>query len=552
MLNTKNPSINEGDLSSSEGGNEVELKIQNSEMTTQHPFTPVNDETEEGLIGDTSLDLEAPHSKVFVIDERLSFNKTNAIKKGVLLSVITIVALILYLVPIMTETPTAHRCLALLIWTALLWTTEVVPIYITSLCVPVLVVVLQILPPAAGQEYSAKTAATAVMGQMFGEPVLLALGAFTMSAALTKYQLSLRLAMWFMSLVPNRPPIIMLSLMFLGLFLSMWISNVASPVVVIAIIQPSLAALPDEHRDYAKAVYLGIAFACNIGGMTTPIASPQNIVAIVQVLQNDAPGWGTWLGFAIPFSVICVFVSWSFLWFMYRPKLNHLELVFPREGLMPITIWHIIVLIVSVLTVILWALESEIIGLFGGNGMPSLIPVVIFFAFGFLTKKDLKENLPWDVLLLLAGGLVLGYSILQSQLLDVIANSLANVVSHLSIWVVLLSFASLTWLFGNFVSHTVAAEIILPVVYAVGSALYTSTNVDHRALLVCGAVILDSGAMGLPVSSFPNVQAFAVLDSAGKQYLTTRDFIVNGFSIGLIEVGLLMSVGYGLLLVMHL
>lgn len=254
----------------------------------------------------------------------------------------------------------------------------------------------------------------------------------------------------------------------------------------------------------------------------------------------------------MPFSIVCVLASWAVIWFINRPKLNHLELVFPSDGLMPFTVWHVIVLVVSIITVLLWALENEIIGLFGGNGMPSLIPVIIFFAFGFLTKKDLKESLPWDVLLLLAGGLVLGYSITQSQLLDVIATSLGSVVSKLSIWVVLLSFSFLTWLFGNFVSHTVAAEIILPVVYAVGSSLAETTGVDHRVLLVCGAVILDSGAMGLPVSSFPNVQAFAVVDSSGKQYLTTRDFIINGFTVGLIEVCLLMSLGYGLLLGLHL
>lgn len=115
------------------------------------------------------------------------------LKKGGGLLATTVVAGIIWGIPIIDSNPTAHRCLALLIWVSVLWTTELLPIWVTSLCIPVLVVVMQIIPPAPGVAYSAKTAAATVMGEMVGEAVLLAFAAFTMSLAFTKYQLSQRL-----------------------------------------------------------------------------------------------------------------------------------------------------------------------------------------------------------------------------------------------------------------------------------------------------------------------------------------------------------------------
>jgi di/tricarboxylate transporter len=99
----------------------------------------------------------------------------------------------------------------------------------------------------------------------------------------------------------------------------------------------------------------------------------------------------------------------------------------------------------------------------------------------------------------------------------------------------------------------VAAEIILPVVYSVGVAISTNNHTaSHATLLVLGAVLIDSGACSLPVSSFPNVQAFAVVDPQGKQYLGTLDFIKSGIIVGILEIALLMSVGFGLLVVLSL
>jgi di/tricarboxylate transporter len=111
-----------------------------------------------------------------------------------------------------------------------------------------------------------------------------------------------------------------------------------------------------------------------------------------------------------------------------------------------------------------------------------------------------------------------------------------------------LTFAGFIWLFGNFISHTVAALIVLPVIANVGCKLGSGNcEAGHFRLLIIGAVLMDSGAMGLPVTSFPNAQAFSLQDPEGKRYLSPLDFIKTGFILGIIELILLMTIGFELL-----
>lgn len=133
------------------------------------------------------------------------------------------------------EAPAARRALALFLFVAVLWATEAIPIYVTSMLIPILVVVMRILVDSKGVPLEAPDAADVthflhqiliflkrVMGSLFSGTVMVALGAFTMSLALSKWNLSYRLAAFILRRVGKRPSIVMLTIMFLGLFLSMW------------------------------------------------------------------------------------------------------------------------------------------------------------------------------------------------------------------------------------------------------------------------------------------------------------------------------------------
>lgn len=133
----------------------------------------------------------------------------------------------------------AKRSLALTLFVITLWVTEVIPIWATALMIPILVVWGKTVESA-----SASSLADYVYEYIFSNTVFLALGAFTMSAALTKYQLSDRLAHMILSRVGRKPWVICLTVMFVGLFLCMFVSNVAAPTVCLSVIRPILNDLP--------------------------------------------------------------------------------------------------------------------------------------------------------------------------------------------------------------------------------------------------------------------------------------------------------------------
>lgn len=452
-------------------------------------------------------------------------------------------AVTISLVNIFPDRPAAGRALAIFTLASLLWASEALPLYATSLLLPILIVVLRVMCDADYNPLGAKEAAAQVMGVLFSGTVLVAFGAFTMSAAFSKYNLSYRLATIVLSRVGKKPHIVMLALMFLGLFLSMWMNNVASPVVVVSVIAPMLQEFHAGDR-YTKALLLGIAYSNNIGGMTTPISSPQNLIAYdVIVAAGKDISWGKWLAVSMPISIMCTLVVWIYLWLFFRPDVEEVDPV-PERVLEPFSLIHVFVLIVCGGTIVLWAIGSQIESFVGSPGITALVPVVLFFGFHLLDKADFKD-LPWDILMLLAGGLALGGAIKSSGLLDVMARSLASAVDSQGLWVITLAFTCFIWLFSNFISHTVAAIIILPVIADVGSRVGGG---EYVALLVISGVLIDSGAMALPVSSFPNAQVYSLRDKREDQFVTAADFVKTGFILGILEIILLMGIGYFLLL----
>merc|ERR1711939_1136784 len=200
--------------------------------------------------------------------------------------------LVLLLVPIMKKTE-QQNCLAMLVFVSLLWATEVIPLFVTSLLVPFLVVVLRIMrsEDKPYHRLDSKAATKAVFAAMWTPVIMLLLGGFTIAAALSKYHIAKMMATFVLSKAGTKARTVLVTNMFVGMFLSMWISNVAAPVLCFSIIQPILRNLPADSN-MSKALILGIALASNIGGMASPIASPQNIVA----LQNmkPSPSWGVW------------------------------------------------------------------------------------------------------------------------------------------------------------------------------------------------------------------------------------------------------------------
>jgi len=190
----------------------------------------------------------------------------------------------------------------------------------------------------------------------------------------------------------------------------------------------------------------------------------------------------------------------------------------------------------------LWCLEHQFEDFWGEMGIIAIIPMIAFFGTGILTKEDFN-NFLWTVIILAMGGIALGKSVQSSGLLATIAEHIKSLVTGMTLFEIFFIFSCLVLVIATFVSHTVAALILLPIVREVVESL----EEPHPRLLVMGAALMCSVAMGLPVSGFPNMNAIMLEDEVGVRYLGVGDFLWNGIPASVLAMGVVATIGYGLM-----
>lgn len=212
--------------------------------------------------------------------------------------------------------------------------------------------------------------------------------------------------------------------------------------------------------------------------------------------MEPSPGWGIWFAGALPCGIITVFTTWVLILLYFRPDRDtpHLNVI-KSQGFSRPTRAQTWVCIVCLSTIALWCAETSMNEFWGDNGVIAAIPFVLLFATNMLNKNDLN-NFLWSVVTLAQGGMALGFAVESSGLLDIIGHRIATNVDHLSDLAIIFVFGFLVLVFATFVSHTVAALIILPIVKQVGENL----PIPHPNLLVMVTALVCSVAMGLPVS----------------------------------------------------
>ncbi|GME49429.1 Sodium/sulfate symporter [Neofusicoccum parvum] len=416
--------------------------------------------------------------------------------------------LVLLLLPIMKE-PEQQNCLALVVFVSLLWATEAIPLFVTSLLVPFLVVVLRVVRTDSKphDRLESKAAAGYIFAAMWTPVIMLLLGGFTIAAALSKYNIAKMMATLVLSKAGTRPRTVLLTSMFVAMFASMWISNVAAPVLCFSIIQPILRNLPADS-DMSKALLLGIALSSNIGGAASPIASPQNLIALQNM--SPQPGWGVWFFIALPICIISILMIWVLLLVTFKPG-RGTTIVPIRRMRDKFTGIQWFISVVTIVTIALWCVTHQLEPIFGDMGVVAIIPIVLFFGTGILTKEDFN-NFLWTIIILAAGGLALGKAVNSSGLLHTIATGITQGVEGMSLYGVLVVFAGLILVVATFISHTVAALIVLPLVKEVGQA----------------AIMMEN--------------------ETGQRYLQVKHFITRGVPASILTFVVVITVGYGLML----
>lgn len=408
--------------------------------------------------------------------------------------------------------------LTILLFAALFWITEAVPLFVTSFLILALNIVW-LLPNLSGSSGATKED---FLAPFFSDIILLFLGGFVLSGALHKFRFDERLARWIIAKAGKSIPRLMFAVMLITALLSMWLSNTATAAMMLTLCLPIIGTLEAEDR-YRKALTLAIPFSANLGGLGTPIGSPPNAIALQYMMQEgDAPSFVTWMMAGVPGVAVMLVVAWGVLMLLYRGTATSVKLA-PSTYSGGRSLQYYLVLIVMAVTLFGW-LTSGWHGL--SSGTVALLPVIVFFGAGILTVTDLRE-LNWDVLLLMGGGLCLG----QTLALSGLANWLIGIlpIDGVDLFGLMVIFATSACLMSSVMSNTATANLIMPIIVGM--------NMDQASPLLLGTAFACTMAMPLPISTPPNAIAF----SSGQ--INVKDMLLGGAIITFLGLVLAMTTG---------
>ncbi|PPQ83985.1 hypothetical protein CVT25_000531, partial [Psilocybe cyanescens] len=463
----------------------------------------------------------------------------------------------------------ANRCLAILSFCTVLWATEAIPLFVTSMFVPLLLVLLRVIRDVDGVQLPPPDATKYVFSIMFSPTIMLLIGGFTISSALSKTNIDRVLITRVLSLAGTRPSTVLLTFMGVSCFASMWIrytlflrsgifhcpqflchetdnvgyshSNVAAPTLCFTLIRPILRTLPPKSA-FGPCLILAIALAANVGGQSSPISSPQNLIALDAM--DPKVDWATWFAVALPVSAVSILLIWWLLLLSYKPARSpdgdgYIEIKAIRPTKEPFTLKQYWVTFVCLFTIALWCVAHKIEEFVGDMGVIAIIPVVAFFSTGVL-KKDDFDNFMWTIVFLAMGGIALGKGVMSSGLLDIMDVIIRDLVDGLSLYKVVLLLSPIVLIISTFISHTIASVLLVPIAKTVGQNLPG----DQSNLLIFITGLICSTGMGMPVSGFPNQTAATQEDEMGELYLTNIDFLKNGVPASIIATFVVSSLGF--------
>jgi sodium-dependent dicarboxylate transporter 2/3/5 len=426
------------------------------------------------------------------------------------------------------------------------WVTEALPLAATAL-VPL------ILFPLLG------VATTREAASPYADPLIfLFLGGFVLGLGLQRWNLHRRIALTIISWVGTEPARLVGGFMLATAFLSMWVSNTATAVMMLPVALSVIALVERDRkqdgqgagrRNFAVSLLLGVAYGASIGGLATLIGTPPNalLAAYMSRTYQVEIGFAQWMVVGVPLVVVMLGVTWLLL----------TKIVFPTpagaiKGAMsavggeianlgPMTRPEKLVGTVFVVTAATWILRPLLSDFIPGidDTVVAMAAAVVLFLIpsgsergGFLMDWDTARKLPWGVLLLFGGGLSLASGISDSGL----AEWLGEMLGLLSAWPVILVMlvATLAVIFlTELTSNTATAAAFLPLVGSVAVGI----GMDPFMLTVPVALAASCAFM-LPVATPPNAIVY------GSGNLTVADMAKAGLYLNLISTVLITGLTY--------
>ncbi|KXI23438.1 SLC13 family permease [Photobacterium sanguinicancri] len=429
-------------------------------------------------------------------------------------------------IPIDDLTLVQHRLLAIFALAALLWVLEPVPVFATS----ILIIALELIMisdkglhlfrvPPAGHDMGEMMKYTDIFGAFSSPIIILFMGGFALAIAASKYELDNNLARVLLKPFGKQPKFIMLGLMLITAVFSMFMSNTATTVMMLALLAPIVASVPKGDIGI-KALVLCIPIAANTGGIATPIGTPPNAIALQYLTGEHSISFLGWMMMGLPFVIVQLAFAWWLLQKMFPSSQQ--EMILKLDGKFQKSWQAIVVYITFALTIMMWMTTS----LHGMNTyVVSIIPLAVFTLTGIMGKEELKL-INWDVLWLVAGGIAIGLALDKTGL----AAALAHAIDYdaLSPVAVVFTLSILCWLMANFMSNTATANLLMPIAAAVAASMESLASMGGLQGVLVVVAFSASLGMILPVSTPPNSLAY----STGL--IESKDMAKTGLIIGLL------------------
>ena len=436
-----------------------------------------------------------------------------------------------------------QRVIAIFAFATLMWVFNAIPAWTTSTFVVVLLLFttsdssLWFFREGMPVEELGKLTSYKSLMACFADPIImLFIGGFIIAIAATKTGLDVKLAKVMLKPFGTQSKYVLLGFITVTACFSMFLSNTATAAMMLTFLAPVLKALPADGKGKI-GLALAIPVAANIGGMGTPIGTPPNAIALKYLNDPEGMnmniGFGEWMAFMIPFTLLMVFISWVVLLKLFPFKQKTIELKIEGEAKKD---WRsITVYIVFALTVLLWVFDKYT----GVNSnVVAMLPVGVFCIIGVITRRDLEE-ISWGVLWMVAGGFALGVALNQTGLAEHLISAIP-----FETWpavVVIIGSGLICYAMANFISHTATANLLVPILAVAGSSMAGAlAPLGGVSALLIGVAIASSVGMILPISTPPNAMAHAT------GLIEQKDMVKVGIIIGIISLVL----GYTMLIVL--
>lgn len=435
--------------------------------------------------------------------------------------------------------------LAIALLMAIWWITEALPLAVTAL-----------LPVALFPLFGVVDGKT-ISSMYFNHLIFLFIGGFLMAFAMERWNLHRRIALRILLLVGISPGRILLGFMLATSFLSMWMSNTATAMMMVPIALSIIFKLEEslgvvKMGKYSVGLLLGIAYSASIGGVATLVGTPPNLsfVRIVSIIFPEMTeiSFANWFIFAFPVTVLLFIAAWLLLYFMYKPKnswdniqLNNFRKEY--EALGKAKMEEKIVLILFIVLAFLWIFRTgftiqsfEMPGwskLFKtpsyiNDGTVAIFISLILFILPSKSQKgerimnwETANKIPWNIVLLFGGGFALAQGFVDSGLSVWFGEQLAGLANIDSIY---LTFANVTMmsLLTELTSNVATTEMILPILAGLSTVIKI-----NPLLLMIPATLAASLAFMLPVATPPNAIIF------GTNRIKVKDMVKTGILLNI-------------------